>query len=458
MQQDLTSGAIGKTVARFSLPFFLAYFLQALYGLADLYFIGLFNGAAVISAVSIGSQVMHMVTVMTVGLALATTVLVGNAVGAKDKTFASKAVGNSITLFAVLTAFVMAAALLLRGPIVSAMKTPDPSVEQTLTYLTICFAGIPFIVAYNVIAAVFRGLGDSKTPMYFVAIACVLNIVLDYVFIGPMHLRAAGAALGTIIAQAVSVLCSLLAIRVRKIGIELHRGDLRPDKDMLVRLLKLGILVSLQEGFIQIAFLLITVIANSRGVSISAAVGIVEKIITFLFLVPSTMMSTTSAMVAQNMGAGLVRRSRLILFTCMGIAVGCGAVFTLFCNLFPESIVGFFTKDPAVIRFGAQYLRPYSSDCVLAAIHFCFSGYFTARGLSYIQLLHNTASIVTFRVPRSYLASKWWPATLFPMGCAAPLGSLLSDLICLIVFLVLQKKDREKERETAPVQTDSLNA
>lgn len=449
MQRDLTTGNLGKSIAVFSWPFFLSYFLQALYGLADMFFIGMFNGPDVITAVSVGSQLLHMATVMTVGFCVAVTVLIGRAFGAGDRGKIPKIIGNSISLLGISGVVVTVILLLLRGSLIRVMKTPAVSQEQAVTYVTIVFAGVIFVIAYNLIAAIFRGFGDSKTPLYFVAAAAVVNIVLDYVFIGPLHMRAAGAALGTIIAQAVSVILSIIAIRRRNLIGRIRLSDLKFVSEIQRPLVKVGLPVMLQEGFIQISFIFITVIANTRGVEIAAAVGIVEKILGFLFLVPSTMNSTTAAVAAQNIGASRLDRAKKAMWICMGINTAICAVLVLFCNLFPNSIVGWFTSDPTVINYGAQYFRPYSTDCLIAGVHFCFGGYFTARGRSYISFLHNAIAIVTLRVPGAWFASIHWPTTLFPMGCCAPLASLLSDFICLGFFLWLQRL----ERRATPGQT-----
>lgn len=208
MEKNLTTGNIFKTIISFSLPFLLSYFLQTLYGMADLFIIGQFNGVESTTAVSIGSQVMHMPTVMIVGLAMGSTIMIGKAVGAEKKEDASAAIGNTVILFLILSVAATAVLLLCVRPIVTAMSTPAKAVPGTAAYLTISFIGIPFITAYNVISSVFRGLGDSKSPMYFIAIACAVNIALDYLLIGAFHMGASGAALGTILSQTVSVLIS----------------------------------------------------------------------------------------------------------------------------------------------------------------------------------------------------------------------------------------------------------
>ena len=304
MERNLTTGSIWKNIFYFSLPYLLSYFLQTLYGMADLFIIGQFEGAAGTTAVSIGSQVMHMITVIIVGLAMGTTVSIAQAVGAKDKKQASRCTGNTITLFLGVSVVLMVILLLLVKPIVLVMSTPFEAVSGTVAYLTICFIGIPFIIAYNIISSIFRGLGDSKSPMYFIAVACAANIALDYLFMGALHLGPSGAALGTTLSQTLSVILALIAIRKRDTGIRLTRSDLSPQTAVMGQILKIGVPIALQDGFIQIAFIIITIIANRRGLEAAAAVGIVEKIISFLFLIPSSMLSTVSALGAQNIGAG----------------------------------------------------------------------------------------------------------------------------------------------------------
>lgn len=439
LEKNLTNGSVLKNIAYFSLPYLLSYFLQTLYGLADLFIIGQFEGVASTTAVSIGSQVMHMLTVMIVGLAMGSTVCIGQAVGAGDKKRASAAIGNTVTLFMLLSVVITALLLALVRPIVSVMSTPAEAVDGTRAYLTICFIGIPFITAYNIISAIFRGLGDSKSPMIFIAVACAANIALDFIFIGAMGLGPAGAALGTTLSQAISVVFSLVVILRRKSGISLERRDLHPQRDTMGRLLRIGIPVAAQDGLIQIAFIVITVIANRRGLDAAAAVGIVEKIISFVFLVPSSMLSTVSALCAQNIGAGKQARAEQTLRYAVIIAVSFGIIIALLTQFISEQAVGLFTPDTVVIMLGGQYLRGYIWDALFAGIHFCFSGYFCACGRSEISFIHNISAIALVRIPGVYLTSKLFPDTLFPMGLATAAGSLLSVIICIIAFALLKK-------------------
>lgn len=442
MKNDLTQGSVLRTVAVFALPFLISYFLQTLYGMADLFIVGQFNGADSIAAVSVGSQVMHMITVVIVALAMGSTVLIGRAVGSGDREKMNRIIGNTVTLFMSLSLVVTVLLLLLVKPIVALMFTPEEAVAQTEAYLYICFAGIPFITAYNVLSSVFRGMGDSKSPMYFIAVACVLNIALDYLLIGVFDMQATGAALATVAAQSGSVIIALVAIVKKEMGIHLTPSDFRPRKNLLLPLLKIGIPLSLQDAFIQMSFLVISMIANTRGVDIAAAVGIVEKIIGILFIVPSSMLASISAIVAQNMGAGYHDRARKTLGYGIGFCVGFGIISALTCQFIPDSIVALFTDEAAVILFGGQYLKAYAVDCIFAGIHFCFSGFFSAYGYSLIAFLHNAVSVLLVRIPGTYLASLWFPDTLYPMGWAAPLGSVLSVLICLGFYIWFRKKKK----------------
>ena len=428
MERDLTTGSVFKTVIYFSLPYLLSYFLQTLYGMADLFIVGQFGGVSSTTAVSIGSQIMHMLTVM-----------IGRCIGAKDYKKASETIGNTATMFMGIAIILMIVLLAAVRPIVSVMSTPAEAVEGTIRYLTICFIGIPFITAYNIISAIFRGIGDSKSPMYFIAVACAANIGLDYLFIGVMGLDAAGAALGTTIAQAVSVIVSLTVVIKKGTGIKLRKSDLRPKRHTMKNILKVGVPVALQDGFIQISFIAITIFANQRGLNDAAAVGIVEKIIGILFLVPSSMLSTISALASQNIGAGKHDRVRLTLRYVLCMTVGYGLVAATIVQFVSVPFVGLFTNDGAVQILGGQYLRSYAWDCVFAGVHFCLSGYFYAYGLSIVSFIHNSISIVCARIPLSYYAATHFPDTLFPMGCAAPAGSMVSIVICVGVFVWMNK-------------------
>lgn len=443
MKRELTSGSVMKNLLFFSLPYLLSFFLQTLYGMADLLIIGQYGGVADTTAVSVGSQVMHMLTVMIVGLAMGATVNIGQAIGGRDNRRAALFTGNTVTLFMGLSSVLTLLLLVLRRAIVSAVSTPADAAAGTVDYLTICFTGIPFITAYNIISAVFRGMGDSKSPMYFIAVACAANIALDYLFIGVLGMGPAGAALGTVLSQAISVIISLIVIKRRSTGLALTKADIRPNKQIIGKILKIGIPVAMQDGFIQIAFMVITVIANRRGLNDAAAVGIVEKIIGFLFLVPSSMLSAVSALGAQNIGAQKPERARKTLLYAIFIAAGFGGTVAVIMQFLSSGAVSLFTDSAVVTRLGGEYLRGYAWDCLFAGIHFAFSGYFCACGKSGISFMHNMIAILLVRIPGAYFMSSMFPGTLYPMGLATAAGSLLSALICAAAFIILIKKEKK---------------
>lgn len=443
-QNDLTTGSVGKNLIRFALPYLLACFMQTFYGMADLFVVGLYNGSETTTAVAIGSQVMHMLTVIIVGFVMGATVRIGRYVGAKDGPAAGRTVGAAVVFFAAFAAVLTAGLLLCVDLITNVMLTPAEAVGETRLYLLICFGGVPFITAYNVISGIFRGAGDSRRPMYFVAVACVVNIALDFVFIGGLRLGAAGAALGTVLGQAVSVLFSFFVMRRQDFGFRVTRQDIRADRETIAQICKVGVPIACQDGLIQVAFIVITVIANSRGLIVSAAVGIVEKIISFMFLVPSAFLSAISAITAQNMGADKPERARTSLKYGLLITVCWGAFCALYNQFLPHTLVGLFTRDGAVLAAGCAYLRAYAFDTLFAAIHFCFSGYFCGDQKAGISFIHNIIAIVAIRIPGAYLAGVYFPDSLYPMGWAAPLGSLLSALICIGFYAYYRQRDRRE--------------
>lgn len=287
-------------------------------------------------------------------------------------------------------------------------------------------------------------MGDSKSPMYFIMVACFANIGLDYLFIGAMHMGAAGAALGTTCSQAISVVVSLIVILKRKMGIKLSKSDFRLRKDIISKIVRTGLPIALQYGFIQISFIVITIIANSRGLIDAAAVGITEKIMSFMFLVPSSMLSTVSTLGAQNIGAGKPEQARKVLRYCAVAAGAFGFIAAVVVQFVAEGFVGLFTNETAVAVSCGQYLRGYIWDSFFGGIHFCFSGYFCAIGKSGLSFMHNIISILTVRVPGSYLMSVCFKDNLLPMGCASSAGSLLSIVICVIAYCVVRKSEKRK--------------
>ncbi len=460
---DLTQGSVGKGLLRFALPYLFANFLQLFYGMVDLYVIGRYNEASATTAVSIGSQVMHMLTVVIAGFAMGITVHVGRAVGAKEEKKIGSIARSGFSFFVMIAVALTIVALFFTEGIVALMQTPTEAVSEAIIYLRICFIGIPFIVFFNYIASLYRGFGDSKSPLYFVGVACLVNVVLDFVLVGGAALGVMGAAIATVCGQAASVLSGVIFLLVngKKVAYSSDSGENRTSDEKSLNLLSavafwrksdgqhhsyigeilsVGAPIALQDGLIQVSFLLITVIANQRGLIDATAVGIVEKLIGFFFLVPSAFLSALSTATAQNMGANQKKRAEQAL--CFGISfcVMYGLVIGIIMQFIPGVFVGIFTSETAVIAAGCTYIRSYIWDTTFAGVHFCFSGYFCGNHQSVVSFIHNIVSIVLVRIPGAYFASLYYPDTLYPMGWAAPLGSVLSSLICVGVFLYSRNK------------------
>ena len=426
MAVNALSGSVWKSLVSFSIPFVISYFLQTLYGMADLVIIGQFEGPASITAVAVGSQIMHMVTVVLVGLSMGTTIAIARAVGKGEAEKVSCTIGQTLLIFGILS-------VVLAGFLINCLPR----------IVDICFLGIPLITGYNLISSIFRGLGNSRTPTYFVALAAVINLTLDLLFMGPFAMGPLGAALGTTISQGVSVLVGVFVMKRHPMGLGLSKASFVPSGSLIREILGVGIPIAVQDAFIQISFLIITMIANLRGVTDAAAVGIVEKIISFLFLVPSSLLSAVSALSAQNLGADNRKRARAYLYDAIKTAVFFGLSVSLLIQVMAPRFVGLFTSDEAVIASGGPYLKGYIFDTIFAGIHFSFSGYFCAAKKSIYSFLHNLIAIVLVRIPFVYLASRAFSDSLFPMGLVTASGSLLSVLICCFLFRHLERERTE---------------
>ena len=440
---DLTQGSVPKVLLQFAVPYLLANVLQALYGGADLFVVGLFDDSASIAGVAIGSQVMQTITGIILGLTTGVTVLISIATGARNGKEAASIIGSSIWLFSIIGLSLTLLMTIFHSQITGVMHTPSEAVRDTEHYLLICSIGIPFIMGYNVVCGIFRGLGDSKTPLYFVALACVINILLDFILVGMVHLRAAGAAIATVVSQAVSFMAAVYFLYRKGFHFEFTRRHIRLNKYLSMRILTLGAPIALQDALINVSFLLITVIVNQMGVTASASLGVVEKIIVFAMLPPAAISSAVAAMTAQNYGAGETGRMLLCLRSGIGTALIFGVAFCLYSQFSPETFVGIFSNDAAVIAMAAEYLRGYSIDCIMVSFVFCFNSYFSGQGNSWFPMLHSLIATFLFRIPLSWIFSRIDSSSLFLMGFAPPMATIVSLIIC---FWYLRKNKRQLDR------------
>lgn len=437
---DLTKGSVPKVLMQFAMPYLLANVLQALYGGVDLFVVGRFDDAASVAGVAIGSQVMQTVTGIILGLTAGITVLIGIATGARDEKKAAATIGSAVWLFAIIGAVLTLLMTVWHDTIATAMHTPPEAMTDTRHYLLICSLGIPFIIGYNVVFGIMRGLGDSRSPLYFVALACVINIVLDFVLVGGCHMRAAGAATATIASQGISFAAALCYLHRKGFRFPFTRRDIRLNGILSKRIIKLGTPIALQDALINISFLIITVIVNRMGVTASAALGVVEKLIVFAMLPPVAISSAVAAMTAQNYGAGLTDRMNRCLKSGIGMALVFGTAFCIYSQFLPETLMGIFTNDAPVIELGAEYLHGYSIDCIIVSFVFCINSYFSGQGNSLFPMVHSLIATFLFRIPLSWIFSHIAPTSLFPMGFAPPLATMVSLAICLWYLKIWQKR------------------
>ena len=372
---DFTQGSILKKLCRFMLPVLGALILQAAYGAVDLLVVGRFGSTSGLSAVSTGSQVLNLVTFVVTQLAMGVTVLIARYIGEKREKEIGAVLGGAAVVFTILAGCLFVLLVLFARPISVLMQAPQEALALTASYVRICGCGILFIVAYNVLSAVFRGLGDSRSPLLFVLVACLVNVAGDLVLVAGLHLDAAGAALATVLAQAVSVGCALAILRRKKLPFTFRKSDVRLNEQCR-RFLAIGLPLALQEFLTQLSFLALCAFVNRLGLAASSGYGVASKIVSFVMLVPSALMQSMASFVAQNIGAGNVKRAKKSMFT--GIAVGVAFGIVMFALVLRKGdvLAGLFSTDAEVVRRGFEYLRGFAPETIVTAVLFSMVGYF----------------------------------------------------------------------------------
>ena len=440
---DFTQGDIFLPLLRFSLPILAALILQTAYGAVDLWMVGRFATAADVSAVSTGSQLMHTITCVVTGLTMGTTVMLGQTLGQGKGEEAGSIIGSSIALFSLIAALLTAFTILGAGWLARITQVPEEAIPPSLSSIRMCGAGLCFITAYNVFGSIFRGMGDSKTPLMTVAIACAVNVAGDYLLVAVLGLGALGAAIATVCAQGVSVAVSLLVVSRRGLGFPFSPRDIRFHRVKVGRILRLGTPVALQDGLVSISFLVILSIVNSLGLVASAGVGVAEKLCGFIMLVPSAFSQSVTTFVAQNVGAGRLDRARkclgqgILASLCFGVVIG-------YLSFFHGSVLaGLFNGDPAIVFAAADYLRAYAIDVLMTSFLFPFIGYFNGRGSTGFVMVQGLVGAFCIRIPVSFFMSRLLPVSLFRVGLATPCSSLAQILPCGGYFLWLRSKDKK---------------
>lgn len=439
LSDDFTEGSIIGKLVKFMIPVLGALILQAMYGAVDLLVVGQFGTDAGISAVSTGSSIINLVTFVITSLTMGVTVLISRYLGEQRPERIGKIIGGSICFFSLFSAAVMVL-LLVGAPVFAAwLNAPEEAFDLTNQYVRICGAGIVFVVAYNVISGIFRGLGNSRLPLIFVCIACVVNMIGDLLFVAGFGMNVAGAALATILAQAVSVVLSLLIIKRQQLPFTMKRADIRFNSEIPI-FLRLGLPLAVQEMLTNISFLILCAIVNNIGLEASSGYGIAQKVISFVMLIPSSLMQSMSAFVAQNVGAGKEARARKAMVTGMGLGVFLGCfIFAVafFRGDIPASI---FTSNEAYIIRAAEYLKGFSFEAMLTCIVFSYIGYFNGHGMSFPVMLQGITASFLVRVPLSYVFSLKEGANLFDIGLAVPAASVYGIVFFTVFYLWYTKR------------------
>lgn len=441
---SFVEGSVFGSLIRFAVPVLGALILQAAYGAVDLLVVGQFGDASSISAVGTGSSFMQMVTFIITSLAMGATVIIGQHIGEKKPEEAGNAVGTTIILFAVIGVVMTALLLVFAGNIASVLKVPAESVEKTILYIRICSAGILVIIAYNVLSSVLRGVGNANLPFLFVGIACVVNIAGDLLLVGVFKMDVAGAALATVFAQLVSVAASAAVLKRQKLPISFSLAQCRVYGGELKRILNVGVPIALQETTVQISFLVINSIINNMGLMPSAGYGVAQKIVSFIMLVPSSVMQSVSAFVAQNIGAGKKERAWKGLLTAMGTGCAVGVVI-FFAGFFGGGLLSSaFTPDAEVIAQSADYLKGFSAECILTCVLFSSIGYFNGCGKSLPVMVQGITSAFCIRIPVSIFMSRLPDTSLVLVGLATPITTVYGIIFFVICFIRLKKKTNKK--------------
>lgn len=444
---SFTEGKIMQPLVLFAFPVLLALFLQAMYGAVDLLIVGKFASSADVSAVSTGSQIMTTLTNLISSFAMGTTILLGQQIGSGKREEGGRTVGTAILLFAGI-AVVMSVFMVVFAPQISGiMNAPEEAFEKTVDYIRICGGGMLVIVAYNLIGCIFRGLGDSRTPLITVAIACVFNIAGDLLLCAVFNMGTAGAAIATVFAQIVSVIASLIFISKKDLPFTMKKENIRTHKDYLRKMVGFGAPIALQDLLVSISFLIILAIVNAMGVIASAGVGVAEKVCAFIMLISSAFMQSMSAFVAQNYGAGKMVRARKALHYGITVSFAIGVVMFVITFFHGDVLAGIFSSDGEVVAAAADYLKAYAIDCMFTAIFFCYTGFYNGIGKTRFVMIQGILGAFCVRVPVSYFMSLRPEPSLFHIGLATPLSSALQLILCVGFMLYLRKKGALEDKK-----------
>lgn len=439
MNSDFTQGSIFKKLVAFMIPVLGALVLQAAYGAVDLFVVGRFGTTAGLSAVSTGSQVLNLVTFVITQFAMGITVLIARYIGEKKQKHIGALIGGSTILFGIISMILFIIMVLFATPISTLMQAPLEALNLTSMYVRICGAGIFFIAAYNVLSAIFRGLGYSKCPLLFVTVACLINVVGDLVLVAGFHLDAAGAAMATVLAQACSVLFALGLLKIRKLPFEIHKQDFKINP-YYIRAMEIGVPLALQECLTQISFLALCAFINRLGLEASSGYGVACKIVHFAMLVPSSLMQSMASFVAQNVGANNEKRAKQSMLTGMGIGLFIGAFVFCLVMFKGDMLTGIFTTEQGVIHQGYAYLKGFALETIVTAVLFSMIGYFNGHDKTVWVMVQGLVQTLIVRLPLSYYMSIQPNASLTQIGLAAPIATITGIILNVCFYFYMNKK------------------
>ena len=441
-KNDFTQGSILKKLAAFMLPILGALVLQAAYGAVDLLVVGRFGSTIGLSAVSTGSQVLNLVTFVVTQLAMGVTVLIARYLGEKKPELIGSVIGGAAVVFTLLSAVLFVVMVGFARSISVLMQAPAEAVALTASYVRICGSGIFFIVAYNLLAAVFRGLGDSKSPLLFVLVACVVNIIGDLVLVAGFHLDAAGAAIATVAAQAVSVVCAVVILLKKKLPFTIRKSDFRLNLQSR-KFLSIGLPLALQEFLTQLSFLALCAFVNRLGLEASSGYGVACKIVNFAMLIPSSLMQSMASFVSQNMGAGNPKRAKKAMFTGIGIGLAFGCAMFALVFFRGDLLSSVFTTDAAVIQNAFAYLKGFAPETLATAVLFSMVGYFNGSDKTVWVMVQGLVQTLLVRLPMAYIMSIQSNASLAMIGLAAPTSTVVGIVLNVCFFLVLERRSKK---------------
>ena len=449
MKNSFTEGKIDGPLVRFAFPVLAALFLQSLYGAVDLLVVGRFTDATQVSAVSTGSQIMMSITNLIAALSMGTTVMLGHQIGQKRREDAGYTIGASIVLFGMI-GIILSGVMIFASPALSSiMQAPAEAYDATVAYVRICGGGMAVIVAYNLIGGIFRGIGDSTTPLIAVAIAAVGNMIGDLLLVAGLHMGASGAAIATVGSQLLSVVLSFVMISKKEHPFTFRRNMIRRDGRIMAQVVKIGLPIALQDLLVSISFMVIMAIVNSLGVVASAGVGVAGKVTGFIMLVPSAFSQSLAAFVSQNHGAQKMERADKGLAYGIMTSLAIGVFMAYFSFFHGDLLAGIFTRETEVISASWDYMKAYAIDCMLTPIFFCFIGYYNGIRKTRFVMMQGILSAFLVRVPFSWFMSRQVPVSLFHIGLATPAASSLQIIMCLAYFRYLKTHASEEHHMTA---------